>query len=203
MLDHARAAPETGALIGPNAILQLQEPVAAHLGPDVMGQVLDMCGVAMPSGDRMIPQEDVAQVHHALQRWFPSQMGQVSDLAGQATGRYIRAHRIPPLARRVLRLLPNFISERLLTKAILAHAWTFCGSGSVTATRIAGVTEFALANNPLVDPAQNSGPQCRWHAAVFGDLYAQLLGTQYEVHEAECCGSGAGACRFVIRRRVR
>jgi divinyl protochlorophyllide a 8-vinyl-reductase len=210
MLDHAAAmdahdanGAHDGDRIGPNAILQLQAPVAARLGPGAMAQVLSLCDVAMPDGDRMIPQRDVARVHAMFHRLFPGDMDRIAEQAGRATAHYIRTNRIPPLARKVLGLLPLPISERLLTRAILAHAWTFCGTGHASARRRSGALEIAVADNPLVDPDSTRALQCGWHAAVFAELFSALLRTGFEARETECCGSGAPACRFVIRRTGR
>ncbi len=200
MFDQAASVTSrSGGVIGPNAILQLEDPVRTVLGPGVLAEVLDLCGVAMPTGQKMIPEQEVAAVHHMLRRLYPLQNRRIAELSGQGTARYIRANRIPPLARKGLRILPVWIAERVLTKAILAHAWTFCGSGSVTARRLSRGVEFALANNPLADPSAPERLQCHWHSAVFAELYSSLLGTAYLAHEVACCGSGASACRFRVQ----
>ena len=135
---------QTQGLIGPNAILQLRDPVETVLGPDVMAELLHVCGVDMPTGQEMIPEQDVARVHQTLRRLFPDRSRHIAQLSGAATARYIRTHRIPPLARTLLRVLPHTIGERLLTRAILMHAWTFCGSGSITARRGRGESRLRL-----------------------------------------------------------
>lgn len=188
-----------GALIGPNTILQLRDPVATVLGPDVLAQVLHLCGVDMPTGERMIPQRDAALVHKTLHRLFPERSRDIAIAAGAATARYICAHRIPRAARLLLRLMPAALSERMLTRAVLRHAWTFCGSGHVTAQRRAGATHFALHANPMVDPGSDEALQCHWHAAVFAELYSTLIGRPYAAVETDCCGSGAAACSITVR----
>ena len=59
-------APETEAVVGPNAILQLKEPVDDILGPGVLAQMLDLCSVPMPTGSHMIAETQAARVHHTL-----------------------------------------------------------------------------------------------------------------------------------------
>ena len=201
MLDdgHAGKAHRAG-LIGPNTILQLRDPVARALGPDVLAQVLHLCNIDMPSGDTMIPQEDAALVHRTLHRLFPERSRDIAVAAGVATAHYICAHRIPRAARAMLRVLPSGLSERVLTRAVLQHAWTFCGTGHVSARCRAGTTEFALAANPMVDPGSHTALQCHWHVAVFAELYTALIGSPYAAEETHCCGAGAPACRIVIRR---
>lgn len=190
----------TAGRIGPNAILQLRDPVARLLGPDALRSILELTHVEMPTGRDMIPETDVQRVHLALLRMYPEVAPVIRNQSGTGTGAYIRAHRIPAKAAFALGLMPAFLGERLLTRAIVCHAWTFCGSGSVSARRIRRGVEIAIASNPLVDPLSDKRCQCDWHEAVFRDLYASLLRRDYEVRETECCGSGAPACRFNIRR---
>ncbi|MEE4187748.1 MAG: hypothetical protein V2I76_04790, partial [Roseobacter sp.] len=80
--------PQTEALIGPNAILQLRSPVEDILGQGVLDQMLDLCRVPMPTGDRMICEGDVGRVHHTLWQLFPDHAQAVSERAGQATAAY-------------------------------------------------------------------------------------------------------------------
>ena len=124
-------APQTDALIGPNAILQLQAPVEEILGQDVLAEVLDLCRVPLPTGDRMISEKGAARVHHTLWQLFPDLAKAVSDRAGRATADYIRQNRIPRVARLALRFLPTHMAEDMLTKAIANHAWTGCGAGAL------------------------------------------------------------------------
>ena len=186
--------------IGPNAILQLEEPVRSLIGRDAMAAVLNRSHVDMPSGDDMIPEDSVRTVHLALAELYPERAPEVRTLSGTATGAYIRAHRIPNAAKWALRLLPTLIGERILTRAIVCHAWTFCGSGSVSARHVSGRVEISIRDNPLVDRNARNPLQCDWHEAVFRDLYASLLRRDYRVSETQCCGGGAKACRFSIER---
>ncbi len=187
-------------LIGPNAILQLRQPLADLIGPGAMERLLRETHVEMPSGHEMIAEYDVKEVHLALAKRFPKEAPVIRTLSGTATGAYIRKHRIPKSAALALRLLPASIGERLLTRAIVCHAWTFCGSGTVAARRVKEGIEISIVGNPLVDRSGGPEPQCNWHEAVFRDLYASLIHLDYEVNETACCGAGASACRFLIQR---
>jgi len=199
MPDGSRGiAAETEALIGPNAILQLKAPVDEILGAGVMAQLLDLCRVPMPTGDRMIEEQDVAQVHHTLWQLFPDRAQAVSERAGQGTANYIRKNRIPRLARLALRLMPAQMAERMLTKAIEDHAWTFCGSGALGTNREDGSIHFLIRENPLADAQAQPQHPCYWHRAVFAELFSSVLGKRYYCREVSCCAMGADVCHFVV-----
>ena len=187
-------------LIGPNAILQLQKPLAELVGVGALDRLLVQSRVAKPTGQDMIPEEDVRDVHLALARSFPKHAAAVRSMSGTATGAYIRRHRIPKSAALLLRWLPALLGERILTRAIVCHAWTFCGSGSVSSRRVGEAIEISIRNNPLVETRSDGLLQCDWHEAVFRDLYASLLRRDYRVEETECCGAGAPDCTFRIDR---
>ena len=195
-------APDAEPLIGPNAILQLKAPVDETLGAGVMAQVLDLCRVPMPTGDRMIPERDVGRVHHTLWQLFPDRARVVSERAGQGTAEYIRRNRIPRPARWALRLIPAQWAGQMLTKAIEDHAWTFCGSGALGTSREAGSIHFLIRNNPLAD--RNAHPQhpCYWHSAVFAELFSRLLGRRHYCREVSCCAMGGDLCHFVVSRNA-
>lgn len=187
------------ARIGPNAILQLRAPMDSLVGPCALDALLARCGVELPDGRGMIPQSDVARVHHAVYALYPTKAHDIAVESGRGTARYIRANRIPAPACCALGILPRRVSEHALTKAILAHAWTFCGSGHVTAKRIAPKIIFRLADNPLVYTHAGSAPQCHWHCAVFAELFSILLRRPYSASETACCGAGAAACEFHVQ----
>jgi divinyl protochlorophyllide a 8-vinyl-reductase len=186
--------------IGPNAILQLQEPMDQMLGRGVMSEVLSMCGVPMPSGRDMIPETDVERVHHRIWQLFPEQAQVLSEQAGAQTARYIRKNRIPRPARMLLGLLPRGVGERLLTKAIADHAWTFCGSGRLSVMVEEGEIHFVICDNPLADRHGYPQHPCHWHTAVFAGLFSSVLGRDYHCREESCSGCGGDHCRFVVRR---
>lgn len=190
---------DTGARIGPNAILQLVEPVERTLGHGAMARLLAQSRTALPSGDEMIDEADVAEVHQTLYRLHPAEARAIARAAGAGTARYIRANRIPAPARLALSLLPCFIGARLLTKAIAAHAWTFCGSGSLE-VHAGDPIHFELRNNPVLRGVENDAPLCHWHAAVFEELFSSLLGRRYLARETACCAMGAPACVFTVTR---
>ncbi|ABG32622.1 bacteriochlorophyll 4-vinyl reductase [Roseobacter denitrificans] len=201
MADTSASEPLTKSpRIGPNAILQLEEPLDRMLGQGALAQILKISRVAMPSGQEMVPQEDVGQVHHTMWRLFPQQAEILSEHAGAGTARYIAANRIPKAARVLLRVLPRGLAERLLTKAISDHAWTFCGSGVLDTRREGGEIHFMLRENPLADKLTQPPHRCIWHAAVFAELFSLVLGRAYFCKEISCCALGADLCHFVVSR---
>lgn len=188
------------ARIGPNAILQLVQPLEALFGAAVLPQILNLAGVQMPTGQEMIPEGDAACVHRLLWQLFPDQGARISHLAGQGTARYIRTNRIPAPARFVLRWLPRKLAEDMLLRAIEDHAWTFCGSGALEAERQGPQLHFVLHDNPLADHHHIPGHPCHWHSAVFAELFTLLLGVPYVCCEPTCRGCGGDVCRFVVTR---
>lgn len=198
MPDGASAIP--AGRIGPNAVLQLAGPVENLLGQGAMARILDASDVPMPAGDQMIPQDAVGRVYHTMWKHFPKQAATLSQRAGAGTARYIRANRIPKAARLLLRMLPRSLSERLLSKAIVDHAWTFCGSGTLSTAREEGEIHFLLQENPLADRTIQPPHLCIWHAAVFAEIFSLILGRAYYCKEVACCALGADVCHFVVSR---
>ena len=190
----------SGALIGPNAILQML-PVLDHaLGAEARAQVLAGAGIFdLPDGTRMIPETEAARLHQHLRQQEPLRAPTLATKAGLATGDYILAHRIPAPAQTLLRCLPAPIAARTLSRAIAKHAWTFAGSG-----RFAVVDPwcFEITDNPIVRGEVSVGCLCHWHAAVFTRLYRRLVTPTSFCVETACAAQGAGTCRFEITRVV-
>lgn len=191
------SAIETAGRIGPNAILQLNDPVERLLGAGSMTELLHCSDASMPSGQVMIDENEVARVHRALYRLHPDQAVQIARDAGAGTADYIIRNRIPAAARWLLHALPRSLGERMLTRAIMAHAWTFCGSGELKVSGSSPIV-FELYRNPLLRGVRSDAPQCHWHAAVFEVLYSRLLGRPYRVRETACCATGSEACSFEV-----
>lgn len=193
------ASSSASSRIGPNAILQLEVPVEATLGKGAMDRLLGAAQVSRPSGEGMIDEGDVARVHQILRQMYPSDAPRIARAAGMRTAAYIARRRIPAAARAALRRLPDRIGARLLSGAIVNHAWTFCGSGRLHLQR--GRTHrFVLHDNPIWSGFRASAPLCDWHRAVFEELYSELLQYPYRVTETTCCAMGAPACTFEVVR---
>ncbi len=191
------------ARIGPNAILQLVPVLDDALGIEGRAELLAAAGIAeLPDGTRMIDEAPVARLHQTLRARVPDLAPAVSRQAGSGTGDYILAHRIPPLAQRLLRILPARLGARVLARAIARHAWTFSGSGRFRVVSQRPLV-FEIADNPVVRGERAPVPVCAWHAAVFERLYRKLIDDRYRVTEVACCAAGAEACRFELALQPR
>ena len=197
MSEDVRHVEHDGALIGPNAILQLLPQIERTGGAARVAQMLAEAGVfEVPDGTRMIPEGDAARLHQLLRRDEPDLAPRLSAAAGRATGDYILAHRIPKPVQWVLRALPAGLAARSLAHAITKHAWTFAGSGAF-ATR--GAWQFEIAHNPIVRGEHSSRPLCHWHAAVFEQLYRTLVHPKATCRETTCCAMpGCNTCQFEL-----
>lgn len=184
--------------VGPNAVIQLAAALRAAGQDSLMRQIFCTAGcgrylLALP--EEMVPEADVAALHRALTSLVPAlEANRIAAAAGRRTGDYILANRIPRPARWVLTSLPAFLAVPMLAKAVCRHAWTFCGSGTVTLDRAGPrVLVLTIMGNALATPA------CPWHRAVFETLFTRLGGSHVQVTHACCCALGADHCRFAIR----
>ena len=191
-------AQASGALIGPNAILQMLPVLDRALGAEARARLLSEAGIFdLPDGTRMIPEAEAARLHQHLRQQQPLRAPTLATKAGLATGDYILAHRIPAPAQTLLRCLPAPLAARILSRAIAKHAWTFAGSGGFA---VIDPWCFEIADNPIVRGEVSAGCLCHWHAAVFTRLYRRLVARQSLCVETDCCAQGASACRFEITR---
>jgi divinyl protochlorophyllide a 8-vinyl-reductase len=189
------------ARIGPNAVVQLGETLLAHDARGLAQRIYLAAGHLdwlrdLPTS--MVNEADVAALHAALRRLAqPYEARDYAMEAGQRTGDYILANRIPHAAQALLRALPSKLAARLLLKAIARHAWTFAGSGRFVCEG-GSPLRFSIVDNPLALPGG-----CIWHEAVFTRLFQELAHPDVVVHEIACCASGDASCRFEIRSRRR
>ncbi|KJS44741.1 bacteriochlorophyll 4-vinyl reductase [Roseovarius sp. BRH_c41] len=186
------------ARIGPNAVLQLAPAMDRIAGEGARRALFAPLGFdPLPDPTAMIDEARVAALHSALRRYHPENAREIAIAAGQGTGDYILAHRIPHAAQTLLRALPARVAAPILTRAILAHGWTFCGTGTLSA-RSGPPVVFTLADNPIIRGDHAPAPLCDWHAAVFERLFAGLVHPRAHAIESACCATGAPACRFEI-----
>lgn len=186
-----------GALIGPNAILQLLPQIERIGGEARVAQMLAEAGVfEVPDGLHMIPEGDAARLHQVLRRDEPVLAPELAAEAGRGTAEYILAHRIPRPAQWLLNALPAPLAARSLARAISKHAWTFAGSGRFVAR---GPWRFEIADNPIVHGEHSENPLCQWHAAVFEHLYRVLVHPNVTCREVSCCAmSPSSSCQFEL-----
>jgi divinyl protochlorophyllide a 8-vinyl-reductase len=195
--EDARATGHHGALIGPNAILQLLPQIERIGGEARVVQMLAEAGVfEVPDGSHMIPEGAAARLHQVLRRDEPEMAAELAARAGRGTAEYILAHRIPKPVQALLHLLPAPLAARALTAAIGKHAWTFAGSGVFTART---PWLFEIAHNPIVQGEHSDVPLCHWHAAVFEHLYRTLVHPRVRCRETACCAMpGHAVCQFEL-----
>src|SRR5690606_34427755 len=106
----APAPPDQMARIGPNAIIQLVAAIAHRWGPDTAAALLSAATASAPETlphDMVDDREPLALVRLLLDRMGADAAAPVLHDAGVRTGRYLLAHRIPPLAQWVIGRLPR------------------------------------------------------------------------------------------------
>jgi divinyl protochlorophyllide a 8-vinyl-reductase len=194
-------APASGARIGPNAITRVAEALGGA-APAHAAAVFATAGLAhylRAPPEAMVDEREVVRLHRALRGVLGERAARrVARRAGALTGDYLLAHRIPAVARGVLRALPAALAAPLLLAAIGRHAWTFAGSGRFTATAGRPAT-LAIAGNPLCRGAAADEPLCDYYAATFERLFRALVRSDARVVETACEACGADACRFEVR----
>ncbi|MFO1394591.1 MAG: bacteriochlorophyll 4-vinyl reductase [Steroidobacteraceae bacterium] len=200
-------------MIGPNAVTRLAEALAAERGPDEVRALFAAAGHeplldAPPT--TMVDERTVAALHAALRsRHGPGVASRVSWRAGELTGDYLLAHRIPAAARWALPRMPAPLAARALVRAMSRHAWTFAGSGRlVVEWRDPGVRdefggagprlEFSIEDCALCRGARAEGVACEYYAATFERLFRRLVARATRVREATCIAAGGDACRFPV-----
>jgi divinyl protochlorophyllide a 8-vinyl-reductase len=202
---------EPTAVIGPNAIRQLQTALLRELGWSQTSKLFAAAGLArylQKAPEAMVDEREVARLHRQVRlHCQPRQAKTIMTIAGDYTGHYILANRIPKLVVWFLRRLPVSLSAALLMQAIRKHAWTFAGSGSFSIARDTHVqSDVIIARlgwNPVVALESSTIPICDWHAAVFQRLFRDLVNANTMVTETHCCAAGDEVCEFRIQLRVR
>lgn len=182
ILDESRILPERalpqdareeGALIGPNAVLQLADVMRERLDTSTYEAIMRDAQIEeLPSGDAMIPEAWAMSLHRWLAIHAPETCIEMAREAGKRTADYILAHRIPAFARAVLRVLPARLASGMLMKAIRAHAWTFIGSGTFAPKN---AWDFTIDRSQADDALMPSDSIFEWYAAVFERLYRCLV----------------------------
>ncbi|WP_331271425.1 bacteriochlorophyll 4-vinyl reductase [Acidiphilium cryptum] len=192
----------SGPRIGPNAILQVFAALAAAGGPACVARVARVAGAESHLSHPPVAMVSVAEVlalHRAVRACLGAGPGgAVLRAAGEATGRYLLAHRIPRAVRLALRAAPAPLAARLLVAAIRRHAWTFGMPDGLDAAWRGGLRLF-LAANPIAVPGA-AGPGCDFHAGTFEVLFQALVDRHLVVRETACRAAGHPACVFAIRR---
>lgn len=198
----------TGAVragrIGPNAITRVAEALGILHGEAARQQVFAQAQLlhyldAPPAS--MVDETEVQRLHRALRSSFNAgDARRLARLAGERTGDYLLAHRIPRPVQLVLKCLPATLAARVLLSAIRRHAWTFAGSGQFRA--LAGrPIRFAITHCPLCrdENARDGTAQCDYYAATFERLLRTLVHHEIRVTEVQCEAAGGKVCEFEAR----
>lgn len=184
-----------GALIGPNAVLQVAWAMEASIGAAAAREVLEVAGIdRLPSGEAMISEAEALRLHQALVMLHPAAAEAIVTEAAIGTADYIIANRIPGFAAFALRWLPAPIAARLLMRAIERHAWTFVGAGAFTGT---GPWHFTIDRSQAGDRTAPPDTLFHWYAAVFARLYSRL------VRSGSACTGAAPDPRYPFRWHYR
>jgi divinyl protochlorophyllide a 8-vinyl-reductase len=187
-----------GARIGPNAITRVAEALDRDRAPAVFATA-GLAHYLRTPPEAMVDETEVVRLHGALRGVLGGpEARRITRRAGELTGDYLLAHRIPAVARGVLRALPAALAAPLLLAAVRRHAWTFAGSGRFTAAAGRPVT-LAIEGNPLARGAVSDEPLCDYYAATFQRLFRALVHPRAGVVETACEACGAPACRFEVR----
>jgi divinyl protochlorophyllide a 8-vinyl-reductase len=188
------------ARIGPNAILRVGDALAALYDDATRTRIFARAGLAgylNQPPDHMVDEREVARLHHVLADDLGPAAPTVARDAGRRTGDYLLAHRIPMGAQRILKLLPAPVAARILVNAIGKHAWTFCGSGSFSAS-FGRTLVLTIADNPVARGVCTDEPACAYFAATFERIFQVLVSPRTRVTEIECLAAGGEVCRFAV-----
>lgn len=194
--------PASMGRIGPNAVVRLAEALTEVDASGVArGQVFEAAGLAhylLAPPTEMVDERDVVALHAALGQVLDERTAAaVAWRAGELTGDYLLAHRIPRAARRLLAVLPAPLASRALLSAIHRNAWTFAGSGGFSASPGHPV-RLVITNSPLCKHAHERHPPCLYYAATFLCLFQALVSPRARLARAACRHHADGACTTEI-----
>jgi len=182
-------------VVGPNAVLQLIEPLHTHVRSEGLHAVFSQAGVVRYLTQpplAMVPEEHALRLFKAVWSELPEKLAEkVLAEAGRGTAAYVIANRIPGPARTFLRLLPATLAAPLLCRAIKSHAWTFAGSGRCEASGMRRI-QVDITDNPLATP------NCPWHSAVLLTMFRSLVNRSLVLEHSYCCARGDAFCRFEL-----
>lgn len=197
----ARTGPAS-ARIGPNAIIQTYAALQERQGVATAERVLQEARLARYIAARptdMVDEAEVIALHRAVRQTLPvHEAHAVERRAGELTGEYLLAHRIPHPIQVLLRWLPASWAARILVAAIKRHAWTFAGSGAFEA-RHGRPLQLSIRDCPLCRQSRGGGLECDFYAGTFDRLFSTLVHPGARAEEITCQAQGADRCRFDIR----
>ncbi len=202
-VQHASSAPRSVAIevarIGPNALTRVAEALTERHGAEAVLAVHAAAGLTALLHEpptRMVDENAVIALHRAVRARYPrAEAEAVFARAGELTGEYLLAARIPRPFAALLRHLPATLAARFLLAAVSRHAWTFAGSGDFRVLR-GQPPSFELADCPLCRDLRTDTPACAYYGATFGVLFRALVHPRSEIEETACRARGDALCRF-------
>ncbi|MEM1412304.1 MAG: bacteriochlorophyll 4-vinyl reductase [Pseudomonadota bacterium] len=188
---------QVAGVVGPNAVLQLVEPLRFAGGQASLDRVFNQARLSHYLKDpplAMVPEEEAYRLFTSTRDVLGNTTGDlVLKLAGQGTARYVMQNRIPGTVRGLLKTMPPRFAAPMLLNAIKRNAWTFAGSGVCSSMKSRPGWIIEIASNPLATPS------CPWHVAVLETLFQSLVSKVSQI-ESLSDGLSAGACcRFAVR----
>lgn len=193
----SRHAPE--GRIGPNAVTRTLDAVEGARGAPFARALADASGLPERLPDGMVPEALFRRLLVTLHdRLGEERALDLLEEAGEATGRYVLQHRIPRIARLLLRLLPARLSLPLLLSACARHAWTFAGRGRFTWGSTPKGAWIELEESPTCRGRRQRRPAGTFYRGAFVALTTALVDRDTEVEEVECAARGAPRCRFTL-----
>lgn len=191
--------------IGPNAITRLAEALTTLRGGDDTRALFAAAGLEPYLQDpptEMVDERDVMALYRAGRRIYGLRaFSPIARLAGELTGNYVLANRIPRPAQRLLKPLPAMLAARVLVRAIRAHAWTFVGSGRFLFKARRGGMRLVIEDSPLARDEQADTPVCDFYSATFERIFRELVAPTTRVVETSCAATGAPSCTFDVSFR--
>ena len=191
--------------IGPNAVIRLAEALETQVGAQLTREIFHAAGQARfltTRPESMVDEHAVTTLYASLRSALsPAASAAAARRAGELTGDYLLAHRIPAAVRGLLRVLPRRLAVPLLVGAIRRHAWTFAGSGTFAATD--DPLTLSIAGCPICRGSASPHGVCDYYAATFERLFTVLVSPGCSVRETACEATGAPACVFEVAWRTR
>lgn len=187
--------------IGPNAVIRVEEAVAAIEGAGAALRIFQGAGIAKWLERRpteMVDETRVAALHRSLHGVLGDGRARtIGWIAGQRTADYLLANRIPRAAQTVLKGLPPRLAAPILTRAIARNAWTFVGSGQLDVEGGRPIV-ISVKDCPLCKGVSSAAPYCDFYGGTFERLFTRLVNPGSRAREIACQATGGGACAFSL-----
>lgn len=187
--------------IGPNAVIRLIEALDSFENRAFTARVFRACGVEKYLEEpptEMVAEAEVMSLHQEIHRSLgDARARSIAWIAGRRTADYLLANRIPAFAQRTLKIMPAPLASRALVGAIQKNAWTFAGTGHVSA-RFGRAVQISISRCPICRNCNSSVPYCDFYGAVFERLFAELVHASATAVETACSAMGAQNCTFEI-----